>query len=54
MIVWLPKNWIFILKCSAKASSAFCTWPFKKNPTLIGLPGSMFGIATYVDVRLPE
>ena len=44
VIVWLPRNWIFILKCSAKASSVSCTWPFNTLPPLIGLPGSMFGI----------
>ena len=44
VIVWLPRNWICILKCSAKASTATCTWPFNTLPPLIGLPGSMFGI----------
>ena len=44
VIVWLPRNWIFILKCSAKASSASCTWPFNTLPPLIGLPGRMFAI----------
>jgi hypothetical protein len=44
LIVWLPRNWIFILKFSAKASSASCTWPFNTLPPLVGLHGSMLGI----------
>ena len=42
--MWLPRNWIFILKCSAKASPASCVCLFNTLPPLIGLPGSMFGI----------
>ena len=44
VIVWLPRSWIFILKCSAKVFSASYAWPFNTLPPLIGLPGSMFGI----------
>jgi hypothetical protein len=31
VIVWLPRSWIFILKCSAKVSSASYAWPFKPS-----------------------
>jgi hypothetical protein len=44
VIVWLPRSWIFILKCSAKVSSASYAWPFNTLPPLIGLRGSMCGI----------
>jgi hypothetical protein len=44
VIVWMLRNWIFILRCSAKASSACYTWPFNTLPPLIGLPCSMCGI----------